>query len=64
MIWLRALVSIDMQMAVNMSDIGTKTNNMVLEKRNGTIWACIKDSIRTQARKVKVNTAGQMEIGM
>jgi hypothetical protein len=37
MIWLRALVSIDMQMAVNMSDIGTKTNNMVLEKRNGTI---------------------------
>ena len=59
MTWLRASVSIGMQTEASMSDIGTKTSSMDLEKRNGTIAPCTKASTKTHQKKVRENTAGQ-----
>ena len=63
MIWPKALVFIDMPMEANMLAIGTKTNSMVSERKNGMTGVNIKDSTKMLLRKVKVNIAGQMEIG-
>ena len=64
MTWLKGLGSTAMPMVLNMWGTGTKTNNMVLEKSSGMMAVSTRDSIRTQARKDKVNTAGQMGTGM
>ena len=63
-IWLKALVFIIMQTVQNISVIGNKTSNMVLERKNGMTAANTKDSIKLLQKKDKENTAGQMAIDM
>jgi len=62
MTWLKGLESTNMQTEANMLATGTKISNTDLEKKNGMIQACIRDSIRMQAKRVKESTAGLMAI--
>ena len=64
MIWLRDLESINMQMEVNTLVIGVRISNMVLERKNGTMAANIKDFTKMLPKKVKENIAGLMATGM
>jgi hypothetical protein len=62
MIWLKDLEYIDMLMEANMLDIGTKTNNTDLERKNGMMEANTKVFIKMLRKKARENIAGQMEI--
>jgi hypothetical protein len=63
MIWHKGLGFISMRMEASTLDIGTKTNSMDLEKRNGMTRVCIKASTKTPVKKDKENINGLMEIG-
>jgi hypothetical protein len=63
-IWLKALVFTNMLMGASTLGTGTKTNNMVLEKKSGMTWVCIRDFIRMLQKKDRANTAGLMETAM
>jgi len=62
MIWLKDLEYIDMLMEANMLDIGTKTNSMDSERKNGMMEANIKAFIKMLQKKARENIVGQMEI--
>jgi hypothetical protein len=63
-IWLRVSVSTDMLTAPSMWDTGTKTNNMDLVKRSGTMGVNIRVSTRMHQKRARVNIAGQTETDM
>ena len=51
-----------MLMEANMLDIGTKTNSMDSERKNGMMEANIKAFIKMLQKKARENIVGQMEI--